>query len=442
MTKLHWYVTSGFGVLLAGSLAVTGCGDSDSKGSSGSGGAAGSDATGGETSSGGTGEDGTGGTGDAGSPGAAGDTGSSACTVTPPSTWSAPDWETNAAPALELVNRLPALTGAALMQGAEAGTLVDPLELSDLTAAFEAGDPSLSDAATEYFRGVANTSFGDFVAAIEAGAQDLVDEEGEWDPGADGGIWSTPARAFNTGGLEIRQVVDKGAFGGLFYGYAVGLTTGPIDEATIDAIVAAFGANSGLNPGRSNDPDEEKRNRFSANYLFQMGLYGEARQALIDAKAYAQDDDCAVERDAALVHFFRTWELGLFARHIFYSNAGAKDVAAASSADDVPAALQAALHKQAEGVGLALGLYGLPDPTSGPLAGAARLMSDDDVAAALAPLGIDVESPLADATLGEFVSDPEGYADAVTEVEDAIADVFGLTPQDVEAFRNPPADGG
>lgn len=434
MGKLHGYVTSGVAALLAGSLALTGCG-----GDGGSG-AGGTTSTGGETSTGGTNGGDTGGNGnDTG--GSAGDTGTggsdpTGCTVTLPSDWSAPDWETNTADTLTLVNRLPALTGAALMQGAETGDVED-LELSDLTAAFEDGDPSLSDVSTGYFRGVVNTSFEEFVAAIDVGALDLVDGDGEWAPGTDGGIWSTPTRAFNTGGLEIRQVVEKGLFGGIFYGYAVGLTTGTLDEATIDSIAAAFGANAGLNPGRSNDAVEENQNRFSANYAYQMGLYSEARQALIDAKAYAGDEECTAERDAAIVHFFRTWEQALVARHVFYSNGGANGVAAAPDAADLQAALQAALHLQAEGVGLVMSLYGLPDPDSGPLSGAARLMSDEDIVGILEPLGIDVEDDPANATLGNFVSDPDGYAEAVADLEDVVVDVFGLTPADLDLWRSP-----
>src|SRR5690606_13568520 len=104
--------------------------------------------------------------------------------------------------------------------------------------------------------------------------------------------------------------------------------------------------------------------------------------------------------------------------------------------------LHAALHQQAEGIGLAWGFYGVPDPQTGPLAGAGRLMRDENIAAALAPLGIDVDGAPGDATFADFVSDPEGYAEAVEEIESVIADVFGLTATDLNAFRNPPPEGG
>jgi hypothetical protein len=207
--------------------------------------------------------------------------------VTPPSEWSAPNWEANTQEALALRERLGALTGSALMQGAEAGTATVTVDLAALTTAYEAGTPSLKSAASARFDGVIADAFEEFLAAVAAGAQDLVSAGGDWQPGAEGGIWSTSNRAFNEGGIEVRQIVDKGLFGGALYNYALGLTTATIDEATIDRLAAAFGANPALNPGRNDDAIVENRNTHSANYIYRMGFFDEAKQALIRAKAFA-----------------------------------------------------------------------------------------------------------------------------------------------------------
>lgn len=356
---------------------------------------------------------------------------SSDCSVQPFTHWSAPHWDSNVAEALGLRARIAALTGDPLMRGIETGAVT--ASAADLAEAFAGGDPSLQSLAHPAFRRIVADAFEEFITAVEAGPRELVGEGGDWDPGAAGGLWSTSTRAFNEGGLEPRQIVDKGAFGGVLYGFALGLTMGAIDDACVDALAAAFGANSGLNPGRTDAAVEGNRNTQSANYVFQMGLYASARRALIEAKAYAADVACEAERDRALQGFFRAWERGLFARVVFYSNAGAAEVAAATDDDG----LAAALHQQSEGIGLALGLYALPEPERGPLRGAARLMTDSRIEALLAALGLVPSGDLGAAGLGGFVSDPLGYADAVREVEAVIAEAFNLTEADLESYRAP-----
>jgi hypothetical protein len=352
------------------------------------------------------------------------------CDVTP-SSWAAPEWETNAKDALALRERLLALTGATLMRGAETGTV--NLSVPDLTAAYEAGTPSLKSATSTFFNGVVTDAFEEFVEATGAGAQSLVDSGGNWTPGAEGGIWTTNTRAFNEGGLEIRQVLDKALFGGAaLYNYAVGLTTGSISEATIDAIAAAFGTNPNLNPGRSSDAVVENRNFHSANYLYQMGLYAEARQALIDAKAYAADERCTEHRDSALKTFFQTWEKGLFVRYLFYANKAATGMATATT-DDLRGT---ALHDLAEGLGLAFGFSGVPAPTSGPLAGTGRKMTDARIATVLEAVGVNVTADLGDATTGEFVSNAAGLATGTTALENVIVEAFGLTQEELTKYRN------
>jgi hypothetical protein len=353
------------------------------------------------------------------------------CTVTPPSAWSAPNWDTNAKDVLALRKQLGTLTGNTLMRGAETGAVT--VDLASLNTAYETGTPSLKSITPTHLVGVIGDAFEEFVAAVGAGTQDLVGAGGNWEPGAQGGIWSTNTRAFNEGGIEIRMIVNMGLFGGALYSYALEQTVGAINEGTIDTLAAAFGANSALNPGRSNDAVEANQNTLSANYVYQMGFYARAKQALIAAKAYAVSDACTAERDTAIRTFFGAWEQGLFARFAFYSNTGAAGLAKAT--DDE--AIAGGLHQQAEGLGLALGFYGVPTPSGGPMSTSARSMTDERIAQALGALGVNAKGDLGDATFGKFVSDPLGYANAVKDVEAVIADAFGLTKTDLESYRAP-----
>lgn len=346
------------------------------------------------------------------------------CPVTP-GTWSAPAFATNAATALALRSQLDTLVGDATMRGAETETVVVD-ELADLTGPYEAGTPSLSDTVVTEIDAIIDDAFADFVALVTAGPQDLVDNNGNWTPGASGGIYGTSSRGINTGGLEVRQIVDKGLFGGaVLYKYALEQTEGTITEATIDAIAAAWGTDATLNSENRTD---------SANYSFGMGFHAEIAQALTDAKAYAADADCTAERDAALVTAFRTWEQALIARTVFYANAASTKLAAATMDDD----WASALHELAEGLGLAIGFYHLPHPTSGPLSGAGRVITDADIEAMMTALGVNL-ADLSASTTGAFVENPAGFATGVTTVEARVMTVYGLTQAEVEAYRAPTA---
>lgn len=344
------------------------------------------------------------------------------CRVTP-GTWTAPDFATNGADALALRAQLDKLTGTMTMRGAETGAVVVD-EVADLEAVYDAGTPVLSAKVHASANTVMDDAFADFVAAVTAGQQDLIDNTG-WAPGANGGLFSTTRKAaFNIGAIELRQIVDKGLFGGgALYPYALGLTEGTITEATIDAMAAAWGTNPTLDSTVVTD---------SADYSFRMGFHAKVAKALTDAKAYASSADCTTERDAALVTFFRTWEQALFARVVFYANAGVSKLATATT-DDQRAD---ALHEFSEGLGLAIGFKGLPSPASGPLAGAGRTITDSDILAILSAVGVD-SANLSASTTGTFVVDTGAFQTGVTAVENRVKLVYQLTDSDIVFYRTP-----
>lgn len=347
------------------------------------------------------------------------------CAVTP-GAWSAPAWATNAADALALRAQLGALTGASAMRGAEQGTVVlgGVQQLFDL---YHAGDPSLADVANPGFDGIADESFAEFVAAINAGAGDPVDPSGNWAPGANGGIYGNSMRGMNAGGIEVRQIVDKGLFaGGALYRHALQLTEGPIDPATIDALAAAWGANETLDPSGTLV--------HSANYSRQMGFFAEMAAALTEAKAYAADGGCVAERDAAIVTFFRLWEQSMFARFVYYANL-AKTLTGGNTGDNDEVE---GLHQLSEGLGLVLGYRALPNAASGPLAGASRSSTDTEIDAIVAALRVNL-ADLNSSTTGLFIGQPDPYAAAVTAVENTVADIFDLDAAEIQSYRTPTA---
>ena len=329
------------------------------------------------------------------------------CEVTP-GAWSPDGFAENAAGALALRAAIANLAST-VMNTAEQTTWDDtpttPPTLQVVTDAYEAGTPSVADRTPAALDALMDQVFADWVASMEQdpATYEFIDDAGlDWVAAGAGGMHERPPdgttrrfRAYSAGGAELRQIVDKGLFVGTMYNYALGLTEGTITPATIQDIAAAWGSNPEL------DATPEKgaaTNDDSAAYAASMGLYDETATALIAAQAYAADDACTAERDAALVEVFRRWEEAMFARGTFYANSPGR-----STLDPlVPESILGPLHGASEGYGLMLGLRGMPEPTSGPLAGDARVLTDADIDQALEALGLDL-TDISAGTTGEWL---------------------------------------
>jgi hypothetical protein len=320
-------------------------------------------------------------------------------------TWNAPDFASNAAGALSLRGALDNLTGSALMRGAEQQA-VDDVDAAKLTAGFDAGAPSLADAVSPAFGTIVEDAFGDFVELLSAGPIDIIDDTLNFAPGLVGGVAGTDQRGINAGGIEVRQLLDKGLFGGAaLYRYATQQTTTAITPPNIEAIAAAYGVEADL--ALAEEPQD------SSKYTYAMGYHADMVQALTEAHDLASRPECEAARDAAVVRVFRTWEKALLARFVYYTHASPDEVAAAVDDDDYISAL----HELSEGIGLAAGFFGLDNPAAGPLATAARLTTDDDILGILGAVGVNLSDLSASTTgaqlIGSSFSEPQARATEV-----------------------------
>ncbi len=343
----------------------------------------------------------------------------SACNdACPVEEWSAPDWDANTAEAIALREQLNTVGTA--MRETEQGTRA--LDTAALAQAFQSGTPSLQEITSPQFQPIATDATTEFVELAQVGPVDLVDASGAWAPGAQGGIFGSSSRGINEGGIEVRQIVDKGLFaGGGFYRYAARLTAGEITPATVEAIAAIFGTGAELSTTELTD---------SATYANSTGFFDEVSGGLTAAHAHAGDDACSMEGDEALVAAFRSWELAMFSRFVFYANEAHAAVAAGVTDDNVATAS----HELSEGLGLVLGFYGLDAPASGPLASGVRVVSDADIERMMTALGVNI-GDLGMSTTGQLLVDPTALESGVREVEAAVAAAFGLSAAEVEAFR-------
>lgn len=350
------------------------------------------------------------------------------CELQPGAAWEAPDWEANTVDALAVRAALDALVGDPLMRGAETGA-VELTSIEQLTDAWD-GAPSLADAANPEFATFVAIAFEEFVSVIEAGEQDLIDAQGDWAPGAAGGVWGDADRGINEGGLSMRQFVDKGSFGGgLLYSWAVAQTEGDIDAATIDAIAAVWGNNATLDSMSMATPLTD-----AASYSYQMGFHAAMVAALADAKAFSVDEACTAERDAALVQFFRLWEQSMLARTIFYGNRAAGKLLVA----ETDTQFADVLNDLGEGLGLAVGYVGLADPASGPLAGGVRIISDEQLFTLLAAYGIDMQAPGA-STTGLLLESLPVLETANESAQGVVMDAYSVDANVIQMYLMPTA---
>ncbi|MEM9461951.1 MAG: hypothetical protein AAGF11_47770 [Myxococcota bacterium] len=412
-----------FSLLSMLALLATGCPGDDGSAEGGSGDSSStSDPTTTETPPTTMNSTGPGGSGSTAADETATDTGNPTCDVSLDD-WTAPDWDANAASALALRDQLDTLTGDMTMRGAETGAVMIGA-LSELTDVWNAGDPSLASAANPGYVAVVEASLEDFIDILDAGVVSLIDMDGNWTPGNAGGIWGEDSRGINEGGLEVRQLVDKGAYSaGILYAYALSLTEGEINAATIDAIAAAWGNNPTLDTEDLTD---------AAGYSYSMGFHADMATALTAAKVLSDNPDCTAERDEAVVTFFNLWELTMYARVVFYGNRAEGKLLAAMTETE----LASVLHDLAEGIGLGAGFIGLPEPASGPLSGAGRVITDDQITEIMDAYGVDLTN-LGASTTGLFVESLPDLETANTEAEAVVMTVFEVDEAAIMGYANP-----
>jgi hypothetical protein len=349
------------------------------------------------------------------------DTPVSACAITPDGAWSAPAFEDHAAEALALRAALDAFS--AEMRAAEQDGI--PTQNVDAwRAALEAGSPSAGSAVSVAWRPVLDAALVVFAEADAAGATAVVDG-GVWVMPSAGGVSGTEARLLSAGGIEPRQIFDKGLVaGGGLYAWALAQTADGIDDADFDAIAAAFGVDAAFDP--------EGTRTDASNYTYAMGQYGAVRDGLARARAFHGSAECEAERDAALRSAFEAWEFGMVLRGYFYADL-ARDLLAASSDEDT---VVASLHELSEGIAMIAGFRGAGGPGAGPFADGVRRLNDPAIDAILDAMGVEL-TDLQGSSTAEILLDPTRRDAMVTAVEAALADGYGLTPAQIQAFLAP-----
>jgi hypothetical protein len=364
---------------------------------------------------GGTGGGAAGGASAGGSAGGMGG-GATGCTVTLTGAYPDAGFATNAAAEIGLLAKLNALNAPMRAAELDAGVTVTRAQLADL---FDAGTPSLASLTAPGFTPVVNDTFTAFLAS-----------QGKlWtpmDPPMSGGLYGsgTSQWIFSERGVDLRQVIDKGLYGALFYAEAVKrLPTATTPEA-IDQLLALYGATPNF---PQNDTTAPGRDELMAKYAKRRtpqgmtGQYTTLRDAFVRARLAAGTASCNAERTAALETIKTEWEKVLAATVIFYVNSAATKLQ--DPAADVTKKASA-MHDLGEGASFFLGLKAVPQ--------ASRRITDAQIDQVLTAMKI---PSLSGATAFQLLTMVPPDVDAILVANMQLQTIYGFTADEMVRFR-------
>ena len=303
-------------------------------------------------------------------------------------------------------------------KGRTAGVIVDAATLRQL---YIVGSPSLKSTTTTYFDGKLDSSTG--------WIEELADASGlGYTPGMPVGQGGTYGDyLFDENGLEMEQLLDKGLFGAALYYHAITLMQGDITPATVDQLVAIFGAH----PDFPNTPTAAKAanpDKYLANYGARrdkndgVGLYSQMKNAFIKLQAAVNAGaDYNDERDEALSSLRENWEKINFATVINYCHSVVSTMSATNPTDADKAS---ALHAYSECVGFVHGWRTLPQSH--------RTITDTQIDESLVLLNAPYNGT---PTSYKFVTDPLTELPKLTQLINKLKTIYGFTDQEIEEFK-------
>jgi hypothetical protein len=227
--------------------------------------------------------------------------------------------------------------------------------------------------------------------------------------------------------------VEKGAYMGVFYSYALSLLDGTITKDTVDVVARAFGVDDPAMPLPAVVADLPAGTYArTASYAYQIGLMAAAKDVLIRAQAYAGEADCANELETALDDLREGWEKAAMGRAVHYINRTYTGLA--GTVDEF--AINGALHLLAEGLGLVASWAGI----------SGKIITDAELTTLLNLLQVQGFPAMTNVNTHALLgNDLEDLTDARNELDGAMAHiqtVYGFTATEMANFKsNPPNPG-
>lgn len=327
----------------------------------------------------------------------------------------------NTATQQAVLTQLTALTDEAKRGRNSANTV----QRSTLEQLFAAGNPSLSATITNYFRGRMEGDGGimDELAKASGSTWSPATPDGSSQGGVYGGY------LFDEYGVEQEQLLEKGQFGATLYNHAITLMSGNITLATVDQLVAIFGAKPAFANSGSNNVPAEIRDRFMANYAARRdkndgnGMYSQIKREFIKLQAAVKAGaEYNKERDDALKAIQLLWEKINAATVINYCHSPIARLSATSPSDQDKAA---ALHAIGEAIGFIEGFKTI-NPSF-------RKITDAQINEILALFNAPAGGI---ASVYQFALDPLTHLPKLQQAIAKLQAIYGFSAQEIEDFKN------
>lgn len=340
--------------------------------------------------------------------------------LTVPSSYDGANFTANTTEQEALVVQLIALTDEA-KKGRDAANTVTKSALEDL---FTAGSSSLSSQVTTYYKNKLEGTGGYFDELAKASGK-------TWTPkapadGDQGGTYG--GYLFDENGLEMEQLVEKGQFNATLYNHAVSLMKGEVTLATVDQLVAIFGAKPSFANSGSNNAAVDVRDRAMANYGARRdkndgnGMYSRIKKAFITLQAAIKaGDEYEAEQNKALEDIQILWEKINAATVINYCHSPIATLSATSPTDTQKGA---ALHAINEGIGFIYGFKTIDQNY--------RRITDAQIDEVLALFNAPVNVT---ATVYKFATDPSTELTKLQQAIDKLKDIYSFSTQEIEDFK-------
>ncbi len=255
-------------------------------------------------------------------------------TITDDQTWDFADFQSNTTESRALATNLADMT-TEMKRGRDAANTV---AITDLTAYFTAGSPSLSEVSTTYYRDRVNTWFTRLTAASG-------NTHTPGDSASNGGVYG--GYLFDAETRELEQFIEKGLFNAAMFNQALNVyLNGDVTAADVDQAFVCYGADVNF-PNNGDDS-------FIAKYAARRdngGFYSNLRVQFLTARIAAEEGNTEALNNS--IEQIRTlWEAASAATVINYLYSTIDGLDDASASDDQKAS---AYHAWAEAIGF---LYG------------------------------------------------------------------------------------
>lgn len=340
--------------------------------------------------------------------------------LTIPENYDGQSFAANSASQIALWDQLVQLTDA-MKAGRASGVVVTK---ENLEAIFNAGNPALANEITAYFKGKLEGTNGYFDELAKASGA-------TWTPQApngssQGGVFG--GYLFDENGVEMEQLGEKGQFGATLYNHAVKLMSGTITAATVDQLLAVYGAKPQFANSGSNNVGAEIRDVAMANYAARRdkndgtGLYSQMKKEFIKLQAYVKaGSDYNSERDKTLKNIQLLWEKINAATVINYCHS---PIATLSGTNPTEAQVGAALHAIGEGIGFIHGFKTINTSY--------RKITDTQIDGILENFNAPANGV---ATTYKFATSPATELGKLQQIISTLQSIYGFTNQEIEDFK-------